>query len=80
MTGNGESGDGVKETWRTDVVLIIVWMVVREYTANSRISREASQVVELGRYLDVYIGLPCCGCLLGIQSYDEPWLGVASAL
>lgn len=33
MTGNGSVGEGVKETWRTGVVLIIVWIVVREYTA-----------------------------------------------
>jgi hypothetical protein len=40
MTGNGESGDGVNETWRTGVVFIIVWMVVREYTAAFRVSLE----------------------------------------
>jgi hypothetical protein len=33
MAGNGESGEGVNETWRTGVVFIIVWMVVREYVA-----------------------------------------------
>ena len=34
MTGNGSEGEGVKDTWRTGVVLIIVWIVVREYTAG----------------------------------------------
>jgi hypothetical protein len=28
-------GEGVKETWRTGVVFIIVWIVVREYTAGN---------------------------------------------
>jgi hypothetical protein len=30
MTGNESVGEGVKETWRTGVVFIIVWIVVRE--------------------------------------------------
>lgn len=34
ITGKGSLGDGVKETWRTGVVFIIVWIIVREYTAS----------------------------------------------
>lgn len=34
ITGNGSDGEGVNETWRTGVVLIIVWIVVKEYTAR----------------------------------------------
>lgn len=30
ITGKGSVGEGVKETWRTGVVLTIVWIVVRE--------------------------------------------------
>jgi hypothetical protein len=30
MTGKGSVGEGWKETWRTGVVLMMVWMVVRE--------------------------------------------------
>jgi hypothetical protein len=33
ITGKGSAGEGWKETWRTGVVFIIVWIVVREYTA-----------------------------------------------
>ena len=29
ITGKGSVGAGVKETWRTGVVLIRVWIVVR---------------------------------------------------
>lgn len=29
MAGNGSVGEGVNETWRTGVVFMIVWMVVR---------------------------------------------------
>ncbi len=30
ITGNGSDGEGWNETWRTGVVFIIVWIVVRE--------------------------------------------------
>ena len=30
MTGKGSVDEGVNETWRTGVVLMIVWMVVSE--------------------------------------------------
>lgn len=33
ITGKGSVGEGWKETWRTGVVFIIVWIVVKEYTA-----------------------------------------------
>ena len=34
ITGKGSDGDGVKDTWRTGVVLTIVWIDLREYTAR----------------------------------------------
>lgn len=33
IAGNGSVGEGLKETWRTGLVFIIVWIVVRLYTA-----------------------------------------------
>jgi hypothetical protein len=35
ITGKGSAGEGWKETWRTGVVFIIVWIVVKEYTAGN---------------------------------------------
>lgn len=30
ITGNGSVGEGVNEMWRTGVLLMMVWIVVRE--------------------------------------------------
>lgn len=35
ITGKGSVGEGWKETWRTGVVFMIVWIVVKEYTARN---------------------------------------------
>jgi hypothetical protein len=50
ITGKGSAGEGWKETWRTGVVFIIVWIVVREYTAinSSACGRRRSRERYLG--------------------------------
>ena len=57
MTGNGSEGEGVKETWRTGVVLMIVWIVVREYTAG-RWSEQIS-IWTKRLYTLVFISVDC---------------------
>jgi hypothetical protein len=54
MTGNGSVGEEAKDTWRTGLVLMIVWIVVREYTAGMRSEQTSirdDRVINLGVYI-----------------------------
>jgi hypothetical protein len=65
IAGKGSVGEGVKETWRTGVVFIMVWIVVRLYTAVV-VSFEGPGVEELGEGTLMLVAVDCIMYIFGV--------------